>query len=280
MTDLLLAAESYWWVFYIGTIVVFLATVEVGFLLGRSRRGKTDPEAKSQAGTALAAILALLGFLLAVSFSIAEDRFMTRKQLVLEEANAIGTTFLRTDFLMEPQRTRARRLLAEYVNVRLEATKQPGTLQEGLKRSVEIQNALWRIADKVAAQRPRSEPVGLFIDALNETIDLHEERVTVSLRNRVPPSLLWTLYLVAFLSMGILGFHFGLGGTRNILAASALVFAFSAVMLLIVDLDQPRQRLFTVNQAALEDTHRSISKALESPPAKRGGSPDGKRRPP
>ncbi|MFA9462228.1 hypothetical protein [Thiohalorhabdus methylotrophus] len=272
--DWVLAAEYFWWVFYIGTILLFLAMVEAGHFLGRRRRGKADPEAKSQAGTALAAILALLGFLLAISFSIAENRFMTRKQLVLEEANAIGTTFLRTDFLSPPERRRARLLLAEYVDVRLEAAQRRETLQEGLKRPVAIQTALWEIADRMAAQRPRSEPVGLFIDALNETIDLHEERVTVALRNRVPPSLLWTLYLVAFLSMGVMGYQFGLGGTRNLPATTALVVAFAAVMLLIVDLDQPRQRLFTVSQAALEDTRRAIHQSLQETPPESAPSRD------
>ncbi|HKJ89185.1 MAG TPA: hypothetical protein VKA48_11850 [Gammaproteobacteria bacterium] len=273
MIDDLLAAEAYWWVFYGGTVLVFLLMVEVGFLLGRWRKDKLDPEVKSQAGTALAAILGLLGFLLAISFGIAENRFMMRKQLVLQEANSIGTTFLRTGFLTGSDRDKARRLLAEYVDVRLKAVR-TRRIREGLKRSSEIQNQLWKIADAAAAQRPRAVTVGLFIDSLNQTIDLNEERVTVGLRYRVPPSLLWTLYLVAFLSMGVLGFHFGLGGTRNFLAASALVVAFAAVMLLIVDLDQPRQHLFTVSQGPLVDTQQFIHKSLEKDPGKSGNAPD------
>jgi hypothetical protein len=64
--------------------------------------------------------------------------------------------------------------------------------------------------------------LGLYVASLNEVIDLHEDRVTVGLHYHLPPILLWALVLVAFLSMGMLGIHFGLSGTRNLPATVAL----------------------------------------------------------
>lgn len=261
MIDDVLSSETHWWIFFAGTIVFFLLTVEGGYWLGRWRREHTDPEQKSQTGTILAALLALLGFLLAISFGIAADRFAQRKALVLQEANDIGTTFLRTDFLPEPQGHRSKILLDKYVQTRL-VPMEKGDLDKAIGRSVEIQNKLWKQVDIAAAASPRSVPVGLYIDSLNDVIDRHEERVTVGLHYRIPPSLIWTLYLVSLLSMFVMGLNFGLAGTRNMLASLALVIAFAAVLLLIVDLDQVHQRLFTVSLSPLEDTQTSIREAL------------------
>lgn len=280
MIDKLLASESHWWLFFAGTIVFFVFTVEAGFWYGRWRRGRTDPEQKEQAGTILAALLALLGFLLAISFGIAADRFSQRKALVLQEANAIGTTFLRTDFLPEPQRTQAKKLLARYVHIRLQPFErgrraQGAELRQAIKQSEQIQRQLWHLSDEVANTHPRSVPVGLFVDSLNSVIDLHEERVTVGVYFRIPPSLIWTLYMVALLSMLVMGIHFGLSGTRNLLASVALVVAFSAVLLLIVDLDQVHQHLFSVPQSPMKDLDNSITQSLHATPPRGGGPPPG-----
>jgi hypothetical protein len=276
MLNEILQNETHWWLFYLVTIVLFVLTVEVGYWLGRWRSKKVDPEQKSQTGTVLAALLALLGFLLAVSFGLAADRFGQRKALVLQEANAVGTTFLRADFLDEPQRATVRRLLRDYVAERIEYVqgREMSELGEGLALAEQSHRDLWSQADVAVDQQPRSPHIALFVDSLNEVIDLHEERVTVGLHYRIPPSLLWTLYLVAFLSMGTMGVHFGLSGTRNMWATVALVVSFAAVLLLIVDLDQPNQRLFDVSQSPLSDTLSTIDAALEYEPPRGGGPPE------
>lgn len=270
MIDEILSSEVHWWVFFVGTIVFFLLMVEGGYWIGRWRRERADPEQKSQTGMVLTALLALLGFFRAISFGIAADRFGQRKALVLQEANDIGTTFLRTDFLPQPQADSSKRLLEEYVGLRVLPVEN-SDLEDAIRKSVMIQNKLWREADLAAAAHPRSVPVGLYIDALNDVIDRHEERVTVGLHYRIPPSLIWTLYLVALLSMVVMGLNFGLAGTRNLIASAALVMAFAAVLLLIVDLDQVRQHLFTVTQSPMTDTQASIKESMSSAAAVGGG---------
>lgn len=276
MIDQILSTDTSWWLFFAGTILFFLLTVEGFFWYGRWRRGRVESEQKHQAGTVLSALLVLLGFLLGVSFNIANDLYVKRKRLVLEEANDIGTTFLRTDFLAEPQRTDAKKLLAEYVEVRLQPLERgEGTKKEiveaGIDRSAQIHARLWEIAGIASAQSPRSVPVGSFVDSLNTLIDRHEERVMVSIHYRVPSSLLWTLYLVTFLSMVNLGIYSGLSGTRNLIVTVALVIAFATVLLLIVDLDQVRQRLFTVSQSPMTDTQTAIRESMSSSTAIGGG---------
>lgn len=268
MTELIYESEASWWLFFGLTFVVFLIFVEIGYRFGRWRRSRQEDatEHKSQAGTVLAAMLALLGFLLAISFGVAADRFATRKALVLEEANAIGTAFLRTDFLPEQQRVASRKYLFDYTEARVSYVEagDPSKLEDLLDRSSELHALLWEHVDQAFETRPRSVAIGLYVTALNEVIDLHEERLTVAVRYRIPPSLLWTLYFVSLLSMGTMGLHFGFSGTRNFAATAALVASFAAVFLLIVDLDSPRQHLFEVSQDPLFDALMTIESGLES----------------
>src|SRR5262245_17794876 len=130
-----------WSVFPLTVLVVFLA-IEGGLRLGRRRSDGSAQEDRQSVGQVVAATLSLLAFLLAFTFSLAASRFETRRTLVVDEANAIGTTYLRAAMLPEPHREAIRTLLREYTDVRLEAV-QPGKLDESIRRSKELQARLW-----------------------------------------------------------------------------------------------------------------------------------------
>jgi hypothetical protein len=261
----LLVSNVGWWAFIVGLVVVSAAAVEVGFRIGRRRLRQADGEVDgSRAGTVLGALLALLGFLLAITFSITEHRFEQRKALVLQEANAIGTTALRADFLPAPHDERVEQWLLRYIDLRLELARDKYTIETARTRSDALQRRIWSAATTAAENNPRSVPIGLFIESFNETIDLQAERLTIGTRYHLPPSLVWTLLFVAMLAMVSLGYYFGLGGERNWQSAGAVVLAFTVVIILIVDLDQPTQRLFAVSQAPLVDSLESIEAQLES----------------
>lgn len=246
-----------WLILLLSVSVLWLAS-EVAFRIARRRPAPTDAESKSHASVLLGALLGLLGLLLAFSFSIVEERFAERKSLVIAEANAIGTTFLRAGMLMEPEASRIRKSLLQYVDLRL-AIRSPQELEEGLRRSQRLHSVLWRDAEAVAKGHGGSEIVALFVESLNELIDLHEKRLTVALHNRLPAGILWALYLVALLAMGIIGYAAGLGRARSMLPTLAVVVAVSVVIVLIVELDRPWARLFQVNQSAMVDLRASLS---------------------
>lgn len=92
-----------WGVFGI-TVVMVLVSIWIGTLLGQQRRRKPDHEEEGSLGTIISATLGLLAFMLAFTFGIASERFQTRKQLLLDEVNTIGTTYLRAGLLLEPHR--------------------------------------------------------------------------------------------------------------------------------------------------------------------------------
>ena len=111
----------------------------------------------------------------------------------------------------------------------------------------------------VGQQHPNSIVVGLFVESLNEVIDLHAKRVTAGLRNRIPGTIWAVLFTIAVLSLGAMGYHSGLVGTDRSLAVIAVAFAFSAVIALVVDLDRPQEGTLRVSQQALIDVRQSMT---------------------
>lgn len=165
-----------WWGAIIGLAVCLLVIAELGFRLGRAV-GKASPERGSAAhvGAVLGGLLGLLGLLLGFSFGIVESRYSARKALILDEANAIGTTYLRTALLPEEPARHLRSLLREYVDLRLSPAT-PDALQHAITHSGQIHDDLWRVAALIGKADPSSKVVGLFIESLNEVIDLHTSR--------------------------------------------------------------------------------------------------------
>ena len=173
------------WGLYVATIVVTLLAVEGGQRLGKYRRQHPEPELEAPVGVKVGATLGLLAFMLAFTFGLAASRFDTRRGFVVDEANAIGTTYLRAGLLAEPSRTEVRNLLREYTDFRLELVT-PGKTEEALHKSDELHSRLWAQAVAVGERNPGSIVVGLFIESLNEVIDLHAKRVNLGFRTRVP----------------------------------------------------------------------------------------------
>lgn len=238
-------------VFIFMFVVLFLA-FEGGMFLGKLHRAAADREDRIPVGSIVAAVLGLLAFLLAFTFGIAASKFDERRMLVVDEANAIGTTYLRAGYLPNPYQTEIRNLLKEYVSIRLEALK-PGKLAEGIRRSEELQDQLWSQAVAVAEKNPNSVMVGLFIKSMNEVIDLHAKRMNVGVHFRLPTIIWFALFFVTILAIGCVGYQFGLFHARYIGIILLLVLTFSSVMVLIADLDRPQEGSIKVSQQSLID---------------------------
>src|SRR5262249_34405400 len=159
------------WGLFAATIAVVLLAVESGYLLGRYRRRCSDEEKDAPVGAIVAATLGLLGFVLAFTFGMPSTRFDARKQVVVDEANATGATYWRAGLLPDGRAAKVRGLLRDYVDVRLEAAKS-GDIEQALHRSMEIHRELWKEAEAAGEKHPQSIIVGLFIQSLNNTIDV------------------------------------------------------------------------------------------------------------
>jgi hypothetical protein len=181
------------WAIMAGTVVIVLASIQGGLLTARLQRGKHDKEEAGPIGSVVGATLALLAFMLAFTFGIAASRREMRRDLLLEEVNAIGTTYLRAGLIPEPQRSEVRAMLRTYVDLRLDAYDHPERIPVALDQSQELQKRLWSHATALAeADLKNPDIVSLFVDSLNQMIELQTKRVTVG-RYRIP-TVIWTVF--------------------------------------------------------------------------------------
>jgi len=239
-------------VVFVLIVAAMLALFEVGYRIGRWWQERTPEETEGPTGALVGSLLALMAFLLAVTMGMASDRFDARRALVLEETNAIGTTYLRAGYLPEPYAEDSRRLLREYVPLRFGIADRDQLLAS-FNRSTEIHADLWAMAEELAETTPDSDLLGLYIDTLNETIDVHTSRAAGIIYARVPETVLVLLVIGAALTMGMVGYGAGLSRRRGLIGALALIVALAAVLTLVVDLDRPREGFLQVNEQPLID---------------------------
>lgn len=251
------------WLLFVVTCVVTGLALEGGYRLGKWRHSRTEEEKVAPVGAMVGSILALFAFLLAFTFGMAGTRFEARRQAVVEEANAVGTTYLRTRLLREPQKSESARLLREYVDVRVRGIRE-GKLEEVVARSEELQQQLWVEAVRAAEGTPN--PItSLYVQSLNQMIDSHARRVQIGIRSRIPMSIWAGLFGLALLAMSSVGYQAGLSPTRRSPAMLGLVLAFSGVLFLIADLDRPQEGFLTVSQEAMADLQRMMNAAKPQP---------------
>ena len=238
-------------------LVLVLAGTEIGWQLAvRAKgRGANNISALEQA------LFGLLALMVGFTFLMALTRFEARREAVVNEANAIGTTALRARLLPEPHRAEVLKLLGEYIQIRLDYIQYGRSLAQRpdvIRRSNEIQEALWQHAKTVAAKDNRMVPSGLFIQTLNEMIDNQGKRLA-ALRNEIPSIVLLTLFGITAIAGNIAGYASGLEERRTRLPAHIMGVLVCAVIFLILDLDRPNVGFITVSQQPMIDTAASIA---------------------
>jgi hypothetical protein len=244
------------WVLYLLTVFLLFLALEGGYRLGGYVQKRWPDQDLTNVNTMVAASLAFLGFLLAFTIGMAVNLFNERLHLVIDEANAISTTYLRAGYLEAPTDAESRQLLKEYTEQRLALT-QPDQFDRAVSRSQQIQDELWKRATLLARNSPN--PVtALYISALNEMIDLHTERLIIRFYVRIPSNVILIVYLVGILTMALIGVQGSYTGKRNFLALILTVLILSMVFLLIIDLNRPNQGLIQVPQKAMIDLQQQL----------------------
>ncbi len=245
------------WLLFALDIGIILIAIEIGYRSGQFRIQLNDGEKEGTVGVILGATLALLGFVLAFTFGLAASRFDSKRQIVVEEANAIGTTYLRAGLLPNDRTGEIRNLLRDYVAARIEVV-QSQDVDHLLQLSGECHRKLWIEGEAIGRQHSDSIVVGLFLQSLNEVIDVHSKRVYVALQNRLPGILWGTLYLLMALTMVGVGYFEGIAKSRRSYSSLVLAIAFSSIMTLIADLDRPTEGLLKISQRAMIDVQQMM----------------------
>jgi len=234
--------------FFIPMIIV-LVPIFIGQHYGIYRSKKKPEELQRESvGTAVGSAFALLAFMLAFTFQIATDRYNTRKELLLTEATNIRTAYLRAGLLPEPFRSDAKKLLSEYVDIRVDFAKDDTKVHTLISRSQEILNSLWGYTEMLAEQDRSSEVYALFTQSVNDLVDNYNHRITMTLEYRIPSVILWILFIIAFLSFLTLGYQFGISGKGSFMINLMLAIVFAVVMFLILALDRPETGVARLNQ--------------------------------
>jgi hypothetical protein len=236
-------------------IICLFVVMTAGYLVGRRDRREQMAVAEKRektAGTVTGASLALLGFMMAVSLSMADSNFQARRKLILDEANAISTSTLRAQAIGGVHGAEITRLLGDYTKLRLDffaAGEDQNRLKKVYEQTRIVQNLIWNHASAIAQAAPNNIS-GLLLSSLNETFDLGTSRRWI-LEVRVPPYVIKLLIVFSLLSMAIMGFYFGICGVYHPFLSGLLFCALTFIILLIMDLDRPRSGYITPEQSPL-----------------------------
>jgi hypothetical protein len=242
--------------------VVFGATL-VGLVLGRSLHHRSD-HLRDTFGVLQAAILGLVALLLAFGLTMAVGRYESRREAVVQEANTIGTTYLRAQTLTEPVRTRSLDLLVRYTDasIRLsDSVPDSSQAEMAIADQQQLQRMLWRLAAQALADSPIASAPRLYIETLNEMIDM-QTVVVAGRSNRVPGPILAVEVAGAAIALGLLAFYLAIlsRGVITVVLAAALV---TMLLLVTFDLDRPRRGLIRVPTTPLT----SVRASMVLPPA-------------
>jgi hypothetical protein len=242
-------------------LAIVVVAVEVGFWLG-----KRHPSTDTSAGAVQGVILTLVGLLLGFMFSFAAQRYDIRRDVAVREANAIGTTYLRTNFLKEPAGSQLRRELARYLDVRIQfyESGSPTARKRLIAESNAMQNRLWTLATTAPLTEPVNAHATLLTATMNDVFDRAEEQVR-AFASGVPPPIILLLFVVAAISGWLLGYGLGRVGKPDRTYTLTFAVLVSFVTYAIADLSQAQQGLIHTSSAALHDVRSSLP-GLERPP--------------
>jgi hypothetical protein len=250
------------WAVFAATIIVVMATIEVGYRLGRARHRKSEDEKESPVSAIAGAILGLAAFMLAFTFSIVSQRFDARKGYVRDDAVAICAAWQRSDFLPAADRAEAKALLRQYVDERVTFAEagslEPERVKSVLGETRRIQDRLWNMAVANARKDMNSDVAALYIDSLNQVNGIHAIRVAIGIQARVPNEIWLALYFITILGMMSVGYQTGISGSKRSISWPILALSFALVFGLIASLDRPDSGVMTVNQQPLIDLRNSM----------------------
>lgn len=244
------------------TLLILMAlAIEAGFRLGFASRIRSNT-AKEQVNTIQSSLLGILALMLGFTFSLALNRYDTRSTAVVNEANAIGTAYLRTELLPEPNRYLAQKLLKDYLKFRVAegslALNKDIERAPLLEKATQLQEQIWREVIQASLKAPNPATTGLFAQAINSMFDAYGLRIA-ELNRHVPELVLLLLYSSFIITGSIIGYTAGIGRHRPAIASYIMVTLVVLLMSMVVDLDRPRRGLITVNQHSLVDLNDALN---------------------
>jgi hypothetical protein len=242
--------------------IMFGATV-LGLVAGRSLSHHADA-LREPFGVVQGALLTLVGLVLAFGLAMAVGRYESRRTAVVNDANAIGTAYLRAQTLREPVRDLSLPLYVQYTDASLRLSHAiPGS--QAQKRAIAAESALqrrlWHLAGQSLDAQPIQSAPRLYVESLNEMIDMQTTRVS-ALNNRVPSAILFVEVIGAATALGLMALYLAIlsRGVVTVLLAAGLL---TLLLFVSFDLDRPTRGFITIPTAPLD----AVRASMELPPA-------------
>jgi hypothetical protein len=243
-------------------VAAFMACSQVGIFWGRRIRRTLAETDRTGIQNVQVSILGLVALMLAFSFSMASTRFEQRRSLVVDQANAIGTTLLRTSFLPAPESARIRTLLKTYVDASLalsDARNNTMMFEKANQQLDDLEGKLWSESISASKRMPNTSHTTLYFNTLNQMIDLRAERKAAQV-NRVPGAVLLALSVMCMMAMFTVGFGWGIGQFQHITLRFILGLILVLSLVLIIDMDRPLRGLIQISHQSLSDVHTLFDK--------------------
>ena len=229
-----------------GLFVGMLLCLEIGRRVGVRRAALEGEAARAGAGVVDGAVFALLGLLIAFTFSGAASRFDERRKLIVEEANDIGTAYLRIDLLPAAAQGALRESFRRYLDARLEvyrAFPDVDAVKAELARAAALQQEIWA---KAVAASAGSQATVLLLPAINQMIDITTTR-TMATQTHPPPILFALLFALALLGALLAGHAMSAGKARDWMHMAAFALALAGAVYVILDIEYPRVGLIRLD---------------------------------
>ena len=250
-------------------LAVVGTTTFAGFAIGKYLR-EHSAKLREPFGVLQAALLGVVGLILAFGLTLAVGRYEARRAATVTEANAIGTTYLRAQLIAEPARSQSLELLRRYTTLAVSiANEIPNSTSMRRTTAAQgvLQGRLWRLAGQAIATAPLASAPRLYVDSLNSTIDDQSARLS-SLNNRVPGAVLALEVIGAAVGLALLALHISILG-RGLVAMMAATVLMTLLLLVTFDLDRPTRGLIKVPATPLV----SLRASMALPPAASGPKP-------
>ncbi len=229
-----------------------LAASEIGYWLGRLT-GKRDDVFDRQLGIVRGATFAVVAFLIGFAFSGAASRYVDRLDIIVKEANAIGTAWLRADTLAEPARGKLKAALRDYTADRVALLQEDdmSAILARIAKAGSFHDRLWKAGLEGTQGNPSLAL--LVLPSLNDVIDLHTTHLSAA-RRHLPTAIFVALLVTAGLSLGLAAFGHGQVGRRFTMLDGMYGAVLAAALWMTIDLDYPRYGFIRTNIAPMVET--------------------------
>jgi len=251
-------------------LVAMTISAELGFWLGHRWYSRTDDVRRGHFGSVLGSLLGLLALLLSFTFSMSANRYDTRRQLVVTDANGLEGLYLQSSFLPDASRKAFKQLLRQDVDSlsQIALLRRGATPEEAAELSAKFEalhGRMWKVVKESAEANPPAKIADAMQKGLIDSLAVHRNRL-FAWESRVPDSIIWLLLLGCNAAIAAIGFAGGLGNHRGLPARIIVTLLLCATVYVVLDLDRPHEGLIHISQSPMLHLQQILDNDPEAQP--------------